>query len=173
MKNISVNQAIHLSEKTSDKKKGPRKCLQTLQPGADFIKNKENLVGSGRSQEKLKDLKKAKPLKKLELEISLNDMKSKENEMSLSKTNPNLYKKLVFEDLVSTVGPSEKYWEVIAERRRKALQNALKENQRLKATVMALSGENVSCKRLLEETTDLVNTLKEILEDESTEEKSD
>lgn len=57
-------------------------------------------------------------------------------------------------------GPSEKYWEVIAERRRKALEDVIEENQKLHATIIALEEENKSCKELLEGTTDLLNTLK-------------
>jgi len=61
---------------------------------------------------------------------------------------------------VILVGPSEKYWEVIAERRRKALEDVLEQNRKLHAIVIALEEENASCKKLLEQTTDLVNTLK-------------
>lgn len=57
-------------------------------------------------------------------------------------------------------GPSEKYWEVIAERRRKALEDVLEQNRNLHSVIMALEEENLSCKKLLEETTDLVKTLK-------------
>lgn len=57
------------------------------------------------------------------------------------------------------MGPSEKYWEVIAERRRKALESTLEENRKLKAWVLALEEENRSCKDLLEKTTDIVKTL--------------
>jgi len=62
--------------------------------------------------------------------------------------------------ILSLAGPSEKYWEVIAERRRKALEDVLEQNRKLHAVVMALEEENASCKALLEHTTDLVNTLK-------------
>jgi len=57
-------------------------------------------------------------------------------------------------------GPSEKYWEVIAERRRKALEEVLEANEKLQAMVNALEEENKTCKQLIENTTDLVNTLK-------------
>lgn len=57
-------------------------------------------------------------------------------------------------------GPSEKYWEVIAERRRKALEEVLEENQRLHNLITALEEENKSCKILMENSTDLINTLK-------------
>jgi len=63
-------------------------------------------------------------------------------------------------ELVILDGPSEKYWEVIAERRRKALEEVLEQNRKLHTIVMALEEENTSCKKLLEQTTDLVNTLK-------------
>lgn len=62
-------------------------------------------------------------------------------------------------EFVILVGPSEKYWEVIAERRRKALEDVLEQNRKLHAIVIALEEENASCKKLLEQTTDLVNTL--------------
>lgn len=57
-------------------------------------------------------------------------------------------------------GPSEKYWQVIAERRRKALEEVIEENHKLHALVKALEEENASCKNLLEQTTDIVNFLK-------------
>jgi len=59
-----------------------------------------------------------------------------------------------------TAGPSEKYWEVISERRRKALLEALDEQQRLHATAIALEEENLSLEVLVNNTTHLVNTLK-------------
>lgn len=67
---------------------------------------------------------------------------------------------IVFCTLVIIAGPSERYWEVIAERRRKALEEILEENRRLHSVISALKEENLSCKTLLENTTDLVNTLK-------------
>lgn len=57
-------------------------------------------------------------------------------------------------------GPSENYWKVIAERRRLALEDVINQNVKLHAVVIALEEENASCKKLLEETTDLVNILK-------------
>jgi len=57
-------------------------------------------------------------------------------------------------------GPSEKYWEVISERRRKALLEALEEHERLQAAAIALEEDNSSLEVLMDSTTDLVNTLK-------------
>jgi len=63
-------------------------------------------------------------------------------------------------ELAILAGPSEKYWQVIAERRRKALEEVLEQNRKLHNLVLALEDENASCKKSLEQTTDLVNTLK-------------
>lgn len=57
-------------------------------------------------------------------------------------------------------GPSEKYWEVISERRRKALLEALEEHRQLQAAAIALEEENLSLGVLVDHTTHLVNTLK-------------
>lgn len=67
---------------------------------------------------------------------------------------PSLY------NLFILAGPSEQYWEVMAERRRKALEEVIEENRQLREIVSALEEENNSCKTLLESTTDLVNALK-------------
>ncbi|KAL4113600.1 hypothetical protein QTP88_017198 [Uroleucon formosanum] len=139
-------------------KKGTRNILQTLQPsGVD----KENLVGTDRFHKHNSDPKISKPQFKTEV-----DVKSDENKSLVAKVNPSLYKKLIIEDLTSIVGPSEKYWEVIAEHRRKALNEVLEQNSKLRAIVIALEEENASCKKLLKQTTDLVNTLKEVLNEE-------
>jgi len=61
--------------------------------------------------------------------------------------------------LTILAGPSEKYWEVIAERRRKALEEVLEQNSKLHTLIMALEEENTSCKKSLEQTTNLLNTL--------------
>uniref|UniRef100_A0A2S2PNL0 Geminin n=1 Tax=Schizaphis graminum TaxID=13262 RepID=A0A2S2PNL0_SCHGA len=156
MKTVSENNRI-ISDKMSNKK-GTRKCLKTLQPSGG---DKENLVGTGRIHQNNPDPKILKPQPKTEVEVKSNEKKS-----VVAKINPSLYKKLIIEDLTSTAGPSEKYWEVIAERRRKALEEALEQNRKLHNMVMALEDENASCKKLLEQTTDLVNTLKEVLNEE-------
>jgi len=57
-------------------------------------------------------------------------------------------------------GPSEKYWQVISERRKKALLEALEEHQQLQAAAIALEEENLSLAVLLDNTNHLVNTLK-------------
>jgi len=44
------------------------------------------------------------------------------------------------------------------------LEEVLEQNHKLLTIVMALGEENESCKKLLEQTTDLVNTLKVYME---------
>ncbi|KAL5239958.1 hypothetical protein ACI65C_007368 [Semiaphis heraclei] len=137
--------------------KGTRKCLQTLQPSGGV--DKENLVGTGRFHEQKPGPKTLKP--QFETEV---DAKSEENKSVDAKSKSSLYKKLIIEGLNNTVGPSTsvKYWEVIAERRRKALEEVLEQNSKLHALIMALEEENSSCKKTLEQTTNLLNTLTEV-----------
>ncbi|XP_027853189.2 geminin-like [Aphis gossypii] len=158
MKTVSENNRNILGQDKMSSIKGTRKLLQTLQPsGVD----KENLVGTGRFHETNPDPKILKPQIKTEVEV-----KSKEKKSGLAKINPSLYNKLIVEDLTSTAGPSEKYWQVIAERRRKALEEVLEQNRKLHNLVLTLEDENASCKKLLEQTTDLVNTLKDVLNED-------
>lgn len=59
----------------------------------------------------------------------------------------------------STAGPSENYWEVLAERRRIALEDALEENSVLNERIAKLEEENRVCKEMLDETRALVEVL--------------
>ncbi|XP_025416375.1 geminin-like [Sipha flava] len=163
MKTVSENANRNVSDKTSNKK-STRKFLQTLQPSGS---GKENLVGTGRFAEKNTDKISKSPVK---TEIEVN---SKDNKSVIAKVNPSLYKKLIIDDLTSVAGPSEKYWEVIAERRRKALEDVLEQNRRLHSVIIALEEENATCKHLLDQTTDLVNTLKEVMNSEENNETTE
>ncbi|XP_049776212.1 geminin isoform X2 [Schistocerca cancellata] len=69
------------------------------------------------------------------------------------------------EDLTSTEEPSENYWKVLAERRRVALEDALKENELLHQKISILEEEKEVCEAMLEETKTLVDTFKEIIND--------
>lgn len=60
---------------------------------------------------------------------------------------------------VNTDGPSEHYWEILAERRRLALDKALRENQALHEKIELLEAENRQYKTLLEESQALVDVL--------------
>lgn len=56
-------------------------------------------------------------------------------------------------------GPSENYWEVIAERRRLALEDALEENKDLTERLAKMEEEYRLCQEMLHETRALVEVL--------------
>ncbi|XP_014605623.1 PREDICTED: uncharacterized protein LOC106787613 [Polistes canadensis] len=71
------------------------------------------------------------------------------------------------EDLLSEPDPSENYWQVLAERRRIALHDALEENRKLHERIATLQEENRLCNEMLNETRALVEVLQEMIEDDS------
>ncbi|CAK9809813.1 hypothetical protein ANTPLA_LOCUS6343 [Anthophora plagiata] len=113
-----------------------RKSLHVLQPAAT---DKENLVGGGRM------LRSALPTKET--------LKSDGTERSKNDV----------EDLTSEAGPSENYWEVLAERRRIALEDALEDNKELVERVEKLEEENRIYKEMLDESRALVEVLQEMI----------
>ncbi|XP_062538244.1 geminin isoform X2 [Armigeres subalbatus] len=72
---------------------------------------------------------------------------------------------ITIEDLTSLEGPSEQYWEVLAERRRLALEESLAENQELYEKVGALEEELNLSKEMLAEARNLVEVLTELLQE--------
>lgn len=71
--------------------------------------------------------------------------------------------KIEVEDLTSDAGPSENYWEVLAERRRIALEDALEDNRELTERVQKLEEEKRIYKEMLDESRALVEVLQEML----------
>nr|CAD7201023.1 unnamed protein product [Timema douglasi] len=148
------------------------RSLRTLQPAAN---DKENLVGIGRmlpsSGKEKETIKVTKDLfeKTQKVNESLIDKHNAKNTGKTKKLSNKLIqteeKKIIIEveDLTSEAGPSEKYWEVLAERRRVALEETLKENQKLHDTITLLKEECSEYKQLLKDSEDLVETLKELL----------
>lgn len=61
--------------------------------------------------------------------------------------------------MLAIAGPSENYWEVLAERRRMALEDALEDNKELTERVEKLEEENRIYKEMLEESRSLVEVL--------------
>ncbi|EZA49192.1 Geminin [Ooceraea biroi] len=81
--------------------------------------------------------------------------------------------KIEADDLISTAGPSENYWQVVAEKRRIALKETLEENKRLSEEkeelaqrVEQLEEENRMCKEMLNETKALVEVLQDMIGDD-------
>ena len=66
-------------------------------------------------------------------------------------------------DLTSSEGPSEKYWESLAETRRRALEDSLRENEGLHGRVRSLEEELNVTNEMLDEARNLVEILKEML----------
>lgn len=135
--------------------------MHVLQPAAT---DKENLVGGGRM---LRSALPAKEAVKSEVtEKPKNDMPKRKKITYKDKavqTARGEKIKIEVEDLTSEAGPSENYWEVLAERRRIALEDALDENRELNERVVKLEEENRICKEMLDETRALVEVLQEMI----------
>lgn len=71
---------------------------------------------------------------------------------------------LVHKKLYFTAGPSENYWEVVAERRRIALSDALDENKKYAERIATLEEENRIYKEQLDECKSLIDVLKVYLD---------
>ncbi|KAH0948910.1 hypothetical protein HN011_007797 [Eciton burchellii] len=166
MKPVTNAEALTASEQDKI-----RKSLHELQPSAI---DKETLVGADRMLRSTKESKAGK---------------TKSNVSQRTKDVPKLKKvpiknkavqtaqeekvKIEADDLISTAGPSENYWQVLAEKRRIALKDALEENKKLSEKkkelvqrVEELEEENRICKEMLDETKVLVEVLQDMIGDD-------
>ncbi|XP_052565917.1 geminin-like [Culex pipiens pallens] len=73
------------------------------------------------------------------------------------------------EDLTSAEGPSQQYWEVLAEKRRAALQESLSENMDLYEQLSSLKEELSTSKQMLQESRNIVEVLTELLQEDEAE----
>lgn len=76
-------------------------------------------------------------------------------------------------DLTTTDAPSEKYWEHLAEARRRALEDSLCENEALHNRTRSLEDELNVTNEMLDQARGLVEVLKEMLEENEAEQKLD
>ncbi|XP_057320868.1 geminin [Microplitis mediator] len=161
MKTGGANVATAHSENLEHDKS--KKALQTLQPAA---KDKENLVGRQlRSRTPAQGLVKDEMSAKTKKEAPQKDKKTKKltfKDKACQTTRGNKIQ-IEVEDLTSEAGPSENYWEVLAERRRIALDDALEENQELTQRIAKLEEEKKIYKEMLDETRALVEVLQEMV----------
>lgn len=82
------------------------------------------------------------------------------------QTTPSLEaRQITEEDLTSDEVVSENYWEVLAEKRRVALEESLTENEELYDRIGSLESELNQSRKLLEETRNLVDVLTEMLDE--------
>ncbi|KZC13316.1 PREDICTED: geminin isoform X2 [Dufourea novaeangliae] len=138
-----------------------RKSLHVLQPAAT---DKENLVGGGRM---LRSALSVKEGQKPEVTEKSKHDAPKRKKITLRDKGVQTARgdkiKIEVEDLTSEAGPSENYWEVLAERRRIALNDALEENKELSDRIEKLEDENRLYKEMLDETRTLVEVLQEMV----------
>ncbi|GLV44897.1 geminin [Carabus blaptoides fortunei] len=138
--------------------KNSRKTLKVLQQAAT---DKENLVG--RAHRSGKDILSTKTTQSDSTE---SDTKRKKVSNKYVQTGSGV--QIDVNDLTSEAGPSENYWEVLAEKRRIALDESLEENQRLHEENETLREENRICKEMLDESKHLVEVLTEMLNENDT-----
>ncbi|XP_011170920.1 geminin isoform X2 [Solenopsis invicta] len=144
-----------------------RKSLHELQPSAN---DKETLVGADRMIKSTHQVKEAKLKKNVPVKIK-KDMSKKQKKATNDKavqTVPEEKINIEAEDLICTdsAGPSENYWQVLAEKRRIALKNTLEENKELVKRVEKLEEEKRIYKEMLDETKSLVEVLQDMIEDD-------
>uniref|UniRef100_A0A1B6M3H5 Geminin n=1 Tax=Graphocephala atropunctata TaxID=36148 RepID=A0A1B6M3H5_9HEMI len=144
------------SDESKEAMKVVRKSLHPLQVAAG---DKENLVGAGRM---LSSGEKEVKLSAINSKLTSNNTSSpkKEKKKSLKNTEK---KTVTAEDLTSEEGPSEHYWQLLAETRRKALEKTLTENQQLHERLDQLTEENGKYRELLNEAQDIIDTLNEVI----------
>lgn len=136
---------------------GARRSLHPLQKAAG---DKENLVGAGRLGMDTAGNK--------EKSLATSSVKNSETAVKKLKTSRNAFetRRVSADDLTNEESPSSSYWQILCERQRAALDAALSENKQLHDRVKVLEEENEQCKILLDETKALVETLKEMLNDD-------
>ncbi|CAG9562047.1 unnamed protein product [Danaus chrysippus] len=130
-----------------------RKSLKTLQHTAT---DRENLVG-----------RPSKSLKHQLSQESVVDVEVKRKNLCTKEVQVNLEDKISAKDLTDPDGASEKYWEILSEKRQVALQDALEENEKLRKIIEDLKQENMQFKQMLEEANSFVEVIKEELANSS------
>lgn len=153
-----------------------KRSLHTLQPAAT---DKENLVGGRRTLRSSVSGKEAiKNDMSTKVKSDATKVKSGSPKNDSTKRKKHTFKekavqtargrklKIEAEDLTSEAGPSENYWEVLAERRRIALEDALEENKDLSERLAKMEEEYRLCREMLDETRTLVEVLQEVIGDD-------
>ncbi|XP_045476846.1 geminin [Harmonia axyridis] len=138
-------------QETHENLKHSRRTFSVLQQNCT---DKENLVGRSRPEKSLK--------------LSSETVKHK----TFSEKGIQTDAVITSTDLTSD-DPGVDYWRRLAEKRAEDLDNSFRENEKLKADIEALQEENKICKAMLEESTTLVEILKEELLEKGDEEEED
>ncbi|KAM0728622.1 hypothetical protein ACS0PU_004877 [Formica fusca] len=160
METVTSNETVIASE---DK---IRKSLHELQPSAT---DKETLVGADRMIKSTQKSRKAKSKRNVSQTTKDSskhkDVKTKDKAVQTVREGK---VQIEPEDLTSTdvAGPSENYWQILSERRRIALKDALEKNEELVEYIEKLEEENRVYKEMLNETRALVVVLQEMIGDD-------
>lgn len=145
-----------------------RKLLKEVQNVS--VMNKEN---AGKPTKLQSFLAKKELIKKTLLIDPLDVIEQKRKKLVQSQSSQTSPEKKVVkgkptvteEDLTSLEGPSPAYWEILAERRRQALEESLRENEELHEKVASLEEELNLSREMLEEARNLVEVLTEMLQE--------
>ncbi|XP_072743797.1 uncharacterized protein [Anoplolepis gracilipes] len=146
-----------------------RKSLHELQPSAT---DKETLVGADRMIKSTQQSKKVKTKRNVSQTTKDNskhkNLKTKDKSVQTTREEKVQIEveDLTTEDFKNVAGPSENYWQLLAERRRIALKDALEKNEELVQCIEKLEEKNRIYKEMLSETRSLVEVLQEMIEDD-------
>ncbi|KAJ8679519.1 hypothetical protein QAD02_015306 [Eretmocerus hayati] len=164
LRSTGPNKSLVKNEMSStmkiDAKKTPNKIVLTRSDPKKAADKKIDLVKAPKNDLKLSKLTpkdNTKGVKVVPKESKKSGRIFKDTAVQTDSQNEKLKKvEISSEDLTSEAGPSENYWEVLAERRGVALQDALEENQRLSERIKVY-------KEMLEESRALVDVLKDMI----------
>lgn len=163
MSNISAKKVFIQIDSASEQQatlKNTRKTLKVLQ---NVATDKENLAGRP-VLDKISRLKGASEL----INNTAETAKRKRIDNRATQTSPGK-KSVTADDLTDAATPGTKYWELLAEKRREALEATLVENQHLHERIEGLESELNTSRKMLEETKNLVEVLTEMLNENEAE----
>lgn len=163
MSHISAKKVFIQVESASEQQENLKNTRKTLKVLQNVATDKENLAGRP-VLDKISRLKGALELTNNTAETA----KRKKIDTRSTQTSPGK-KSVTVEDLTESDAPSSTYWELLAEKRRQALEATLEENQHLHERIEGLESELDTSRKMLEETKNLVEVLTEMLNENEAE----
>ncbi|XP_055845394.1 geminin isoform X2 [Episyrphus balteatus] len=163
MSHTSVKKVFIQIESASEQQENLKNTRKTLKVLQNVATDKENLAGRP-ILDKISRLKGASEL----LNNTAETAKRKKIDTRSTQTSPGK-KSVTAEDLTETDTPGSTYWELLAEKRREALEATLVENQHLHERIEGLESELNTSRKMLEETKNLVEVLTEMLNENEAE----
>ncbi|XKL61743.1 hypothetical protein PGB90_001576 [Kerria lacca] len=138
-----------------------KKCVPIIKTEAagdkeNCINGNQGTQATGSDKVKIDDAQ--DKVKKTIVEVEFEEKKTKQKEECIYNN-----KKHILTDITCEEEPSEHYWEILAEKRRIALQESLNETAILHKTIELLEKENNTLKQALTEATAAIEVLNEIV----------